>query len=58
MNLEARGVYFRPAGDWLNLGPAFRSWQRKLTFTAAVLGNTICGRGEGHVFLLAFGMTK
>lgn len=53
MNLEARGVYFRPAGDWLNLGPAFRSWQRKLTFTGAVLGNTICGRGEGHVFLLA-----
>lgn len=53
MNLEARGVYFHPAGDWLNLGPAFRSWQRKLTFTGAVLGNTICGRGEGHVFLLA-----
>lgn len=42
-----------PSSRRLNLGLAFRGWQCKLTFTGAVLGNTLSGRGEGHVFLLA-----
>lgn len=32
--------------EWVNIGPTFKTWQYKLTLSAAVLGNTSVGEGR------------
>lgn len=56
MNLLLKCL-FLSAHEWVNLGPAFKTWQYKLTLTAVVLGNTSVGEGRTCV-PVGFSMIK